>query len=218
MIRFLWIICLLIPFAGSTQFMKSPLHYKSAVSFSPLALVQGTNIAEGDNTFMLGYEYRLKEKIAVVSEVGIVFSSNYAANYHNKVSGYILRPSFRMYLNRRNNLYVQTQVFFKSVNYTYHDSLPVNVNGDISRAPLNDYTFKKDVWGLNFMLGAVLPVWKENIFLEPYIGIGRRTKYQRWTNLKNADYNPISNDWIDHSEHVNTISIPAGIKIVFRIR
>jgi hypothetical protein len=214
---YLAVMIVLIPFIGIAQYQKDPLNYKTSISWSPLAMIQGSGkLIEGDNTFLVGMEYRITEKVAVVGEAGYIFSSNYTMN-DKRASGFIVRPALRMYLNRRNNFYFQTQFFYKSVDYTYHDSLPRNINGNIFKAPLDDYIFRKGVWGMNFMIGTVLPVG-DNIFLDPYIGFGPRAKYQRWINLENSDYNPINEAWISHAERVSTISIPFGVKLVYRIK
>lgn len=122
---------------------------------------------------MVGVGYRFKEKVALAGEAGYIFSSNYVMNNDNKGHGFIIRPGLRFYLNKRNNLYFQTQVFYKLVDYLVHDSLYRNINGNRFRAPLDDYIFRKEVWGMNFMIGAVLPIWDEYIFSSRILDMGQ---------------------------------------------
>src|SRR4051812_28758746 len=84
-----------------------PLNYKFNISISPLAMIQG------DNTFMLGTEYRIKEKLAISLEGGYIFSSTYIDN-NKKSDGFIVRPALRLYLNEGNSFYTQFQAFYKS--------------------------------------------------------------------------------------------------------
>lgn len=110
---------------------------------------------------------------------------------------YIFRPQAA---NNARGTYFQPVLFYKRIFYPKEDVV------------LNDLTYKnsgdKDVYGIQLLLGRQFK--KEKFVIDPYLGVGVRSKVYRYTNF--SANGPDVNE--DRSELVNVLpSIHLGIKI-----
>lgn len=189
------------------------LPYTTAVSFSPLAL------ADGDRAVMIGGEYRLKQHWAIVADAGYVFTSNYF-DAIKKVSGINARSSIRYYYGRHKQEFLQAQIMYKHINYSMYDWLGKNCVNDVpAYDELQDFTFRKKVWGFNMIAGEIIPIFSNQFFLEIYAGIGVRYKRQDIANVDNAcyDYDQIGTVNV-YNDKVWMPSIPFSIKLAYVVK
>lgn len=195
---------------NGVRYKKSML-YNTSVNFSPLALVNT------DNQVMVGIERRLGNNWAYAVDAGFVFSSYYI-NKMEGAKGFELRPAIRYYKDRHKREYFQAQVFYKMVDYKFHDWLGKDVvNRTPSYEKLQDFTFRKKVWSLSLMAGEIIPL-SGNVFMEVYGGIGARYKEQAPTE-RNAIYFRIEerNSSI-YDPKIWTVCAPVGVKLSLIIK
>ncbi len=200
--------------SASAQNKKPPVVYKQAVSFSPLAL------ADMDHTLLLTGEYRLKPNLALLTDVGYIFASDYISSIKS-TWGLNIRPALRVYHGKRNKGYLQVQGFYKMVNYTLYDWLGKDcVNGVPSYEKLQDFTYRKNVYGFHFTAGGVLPLSPSNRWLiDLYGGLGVRYKTHKLVNEEEGCYNLGPEALFDfHRDDVTTLSIPMGVRITHVLR
>jgi hypothetical protein len=198
----------------AAQKTKPPVVYQKAISISPLAL------ADVDHTLMLTGEYRFNNKLALVTDVGYIFASEYIGNTQ-KTWGFNIRPSIRMYYGKRNKGYLQGQVFYKLANYTLHDWVGKDcVNGVPSYQQEMDFDYRKKVMGFNLIAGGVLPLSQSHQWLiDLYGGLGFRHKKHQMVNQPNSCYS-IDGGWVFnfYNDEVTTISVPMGVRLTYVLK
>lgn len=195
-------------FLVAAQKTATQLADKASISISPLAL------ADVDNGIMLGGEYRFNARYAVVLDASYLFQSYYISRPEN-VSGFTVRPAFRFYPNRtENNSFVQVQAFYKQVDYRFYGWLDKGlVNNVPTYSQLQNFTYKKDVWGVNFMGGYKESVGAGRFYLELAGGVGIRMKQQGVTE-PNSRFREQQSFGI-YREKMTTFSLPCNIKLVY---
>jgi hypothetical protein len=180
------ILCWLLLFYGYGCFgQRQPREpdYTSAITFSPLALLQI------DYTLMGGIEFRLQERLMLLTEGGYIYASSYIGNSAG-ASGFIIRPSVKFFPARRKNFYLQSQFFYKNVTHKLHDWLgKLAVNGVPTYEELQDFRFRREVYGGNFIAGFLLPISKGNAFIDLYAGFGIRFKSEHLVKEPTSVYN-----------------------------
>src|SRR4051812_3841319 len=150
--KFFLPILLIGSLMAHAQKQKPPLNYKAAFSFSPLAL------AQIDYTLMFGGEYRLRPGITLVTDIGYIFGSEYMKGEAKPAVGFVFRPSVKLFVNERNNFYLQPQLFYKQVTHQEYDWLGMEcVNGIPTYEALTHFRYRRVVYGVNATAGAVLP-------------------------------------------------------------
>ena len=195
----------------SAQNSKPPVVYKKAVSFSPLAL------ADIDHMVMLTGEYRLNPKVALLTDVGYIFASDYRSMI-KKTSGFNIRPAIRMYHGKRNKGYLQAQAFYKMATYTLHDWVGKDcVNGVPAYEQEMDFDYRKKVVGFNIIAGTLLPLSRDSKwFIDLYGGLGFRHKTHRMVDEANGCYNLNSGSFLDlYNDEMTTLSLPMGVRITY---
>jgi len=166
---------------------------------------------------MFNYEYRLKKKLALVSDVGFIFYSEYMSNA-SKTIGFTFRPSVRFYLDHRNSFYLQPQILYKMVVYTIHDWLDKEtVNGVPAYQQLQDFKYGKYVVGGNLIIGGVLPIGRK-VFFDLYAGLGLRHKTNRIIGEPKSSYTKTTGLFADlYTDGITVPSVPAGLKVIYLI-
>jgi hypothetical protein len=185
---------------------KRSLYYRTAINVSPLALVNT------DNQLRAGFEYRFSRDWGFAADAGFVFGSYYI-DEGTKARGFELRPAMRYYHGKYKREYLQVQLFYKMVDYQFHDWLGKDA---VNRVPtyerLQDFTYRKKVLSLCFMAGETIPL-SDNLFLDVYGGIGARYKDQGVTE-PNSVYMPAEeNGRTIYGPHVWNVCVPAGVKL-----
>lgn len=208
---FLWLLLLAAATTTTAQKSKPPVVYQKAISMSPLAL------ADVDHTLLLTGEYRFNSKLALVTDVGYIFASDYISET-KRTWGFNIRPSLRMYHGKRNKGYLQAQAFYKMATYTLHDWVGKDcVNGVPAYEQEMDFDYRKKVVGFNIIAGTLLPLSRDNKwFIDLYGGLGFRHKTHRMVNEANGCYNLNSGSFLDlYNDEMTTLSLPMGVRITY---
>jgi len=184
------------------------LDHKAAISISPLAL------ADMDNGIMLGGEYRFRPGYALILDASYIFHSYYFAE-PREVSGFTVRPAFRFYPgNKMSKEFFQVQGFYKQADYAFYGWLDKNVvNGVPSYSQIQDYTYKKEVWGVNFMVGVLETLNSGRFYLDISGGLGVRFKRQG-VSEPNSQMRQRQNMGI-YKDKMTTISLPCNVKLAY---
>lgn len=189
---------------------RQTMNYKTSLNISPLALL---NV---DNEVMAGLEHRLAPNWSFALDAGVIFDSYYLSEI-KKAWGFEVRPAVRYYYDEHQRTYLQTQLFYKQVDYGFHDWLGKDA---VNRVPayekLQDFTFRKKVLSLSFQFGALLPL-SDQFFIDIYGGLGGRYKDQGVTE-SNAVYTTIEDGSLIRGPKVWTICMPVGAKICYIIK
>jgi hypothetical protein len=206
--KFLLPLFLLGSVLVKSQESKPPVYFKTAINVSPFAL------AQVDNTVMAGIEYRLRNNITLVGDAGYIFYSKYFSESKG-ASGFIIRPGIRFYLNKRNNFYVEPQIFYKQVSNKMHDWLEKEVvNGVSAYQQLQDFRYKRQVMGSNFLIGGIFPFSGNKGYIDIYLGIGIRYKSNSIVGEPHSVYRRDGMISI-YSDNITLPSVPGGVRIAF---
>lgn len=211
---FLGLLLLAATITATAQKSKPLLVYKKAISLSPLAML------DIDHTVLLTGEYRFNKKLALVTDVGYIFASEYISETKS-TWGFNIRPGLRLYHGKRNRGYLQGQAFYKLANYTLNDWVGKDcVNGVPAYQQEMDFDFRKQVTGFNIIAGAVLPLSQSHQWLiDLYGGLGFRYKTQKMVNQPNSCYS-LDGGWVFefYNEEVTSISVPMGVRITYVLK
>lgn len=195
---------------NGVRYKKSML-YNTSVNFSPLAL------GNTDNQIMVGIERRLGNNWAYAVDAGFVFGSYYI-NKMEGAKGFELRPAIRYYRGRHKREYFQAQVFYKMVDYKFHDWLGRDaVNRTPSYEKLQDFTFRKKVWSLSLMAGETIPL-SDNVFIDVYGGIGARYKEQAPTERNAIFFRVEEKGDAVYGPRIWIVCAPVGVKLSLIIK
>lgn len=198
------------PFFGMAQQTPNPFDFKTAVSFNP------TVLAPVDNTIMLGAEYALKNRLALVLDAGYIFYSGYfQAHELEGVKGFAIRPGLKFYGNKEKSLFYQFQVSYKQADYKLHDWLGKDcVNGIPAYEELQQFTYRKKTVSFNTLAGWMFRL-SDGLLLELYGGVGIKIKDQGPTE-RGACYRSNERGFIysPFKEHSVSANLPFGIKLL----
>jgi len=185
--------------------------YKTAINISPLA------IADVDNGLMFGAEYRINPRIALLVDASYLFDSYYFSQPKH-VSGFTVRPILRHYINNNEKQgFIQIQSFYKQVDYTLHDWVDKNLVDNVpSYSQLQDFNYRKKVWGFNFMGGFLKSLSSDRFFLDFAGGLGFRYKKQGTTEPNTGIRQRRVFD--NSSDGVPMLSLPVSIKLAYRLK
>lgn len=202
------VLCLLFSWAAVAQVKVTNLTYQKAVNISPMAL------ADIDNTAMIGGEYRFKNNLSVLADVGYIFYSSYIEEAQ-KTRGFNVRPALRIYYGRSMAHYFQVQGFYKHVNYTLHDWLDKEVvNGVPAYSELQDFSYRKQVAALSFMTGRMILLGGDDWFADVYVGLGLRYRKLGVHGEENASYELNRGLFGPPQEQLISLHLPFSIRIV----
>ncbi|MFL5811403.1 MAG: hypothetical protein ACJ749_17905 [Flavisolibacter sp.] len=199
---------------AAAQKQKQMVMYGTAIHFSPLALIQV------DYTVLVGGEYRLKPNLGLVADIGYIFGSAYLDPEDNQASGFVFRPSIRFYSGRRNNFYVQPQIFYKLVTHKVQDWLGMDCdNGVAAFQQLKEFKYRRNIYGLNATIGRVFPLdTKNRAFVDLFIGLGLRYKKSSVVGNDCSCYQPTSILFTEEDPDNGFFpSLPGGVKLVFAL-
>jgi hypothetical protein len=212
--KFLVSLSLVSAFASHAQ--HAP--YKFAVSISPFALIQV------EPTLMLGVEYRRSRDISFCVDGGYIMASGYllrsgvAGENTNGVSGFTIRPSIKYFINEKKNFYLQPQLLYKQVMHQRYDWLGKEpVNGVATYERLEHFRYRRRIYGLNLMAGAMVALSKKtnSAYFDFYFGFGVRKKTATVLDAGGSTYQTqtlIGNTaTADHSMYP---SVPAGMRVI----
>ena len=187
------------------------------VTLSPLALV---DIYDGAS-LRLGTEIRLQDNLSFAIEGGYYLT--YLKSTKINPNGYLLRPTFKYYLNKQNGSgrYIALQYQYKNQTYEMLDSIEID-----------NTTFEKQ-YGMKRTVNSVVVNYGnlrnlgDNFLLEWYFGIGIR-HIRSHSNLSNEEYDgiltgeegdcPIQEDIIRLTGTRIFPDFRVGIKIGFRMK
>jgi hypothetical protein len=212
--HYLWMVCLLAAWEAAAQTPKTDSLYTKALIISPLAL------ADIDNTAILGGEYRFRDNMAILADVGYVFYSSYLDRENvKKTRGFTIRPAFRFYYGKQLSRYFQIQAFHKQVDYTIHDWLgKESVNGVPAYEQLQDFIYRKKVTALSFMMGRMIPLHSDKWFADIYLGMGLRYRQLGVAGEENSTYTLNRGLFGPPQDKLLTLHVPLGIRIAHTIK
>jgi hypothetical protein len=151
-----------------------------------------TSFLEMDAGITVGAEYRLNKRLALLSDVGLIFYGDPGdaseltagqANTRNGLLGYKLKPELRWYFKKHskkpyNGGFMALEGLYKHVTYHRFDGIRVFDNlGNPAYTYLGGYRIIKDVYGVSIKFGYRNfwgPTYKFGI--ETYVGFGARHK------------------------------------------
>jgi hypothetical protein len=182
---------------------------KKVISFSPLAL------ADIDHAATFGAEYFLNKKTAIVLDAGYIFNSDYLNRGLKNSSGFTFRPAIRLY-GKSGVGYWQNQILYKMVTYNMLDWLGKDCVNDVpAYEQLQNFKYRKQVFGLNTMLGRTFRLFSDRWYFDAYAGLGIRSKVHHVIKQPNSCYNLPLRGFININEDNIKPSIPLGFKIGF---
>lgn len=133
-----------------------------------------------DANITFGADFKIGRLISAGIDAGYIFASIYTSNVQS-TSGILLRPYIRFYFDKKEELFFQAQLHYKSV--TYIKERWVNrdfVNGVPSFSQLGTVGNYKKAYGLHCLIGIrkQLLSSNEHLLLESTFGLGYRYKKQ----------------------------------------
>lgn len=197
--------------------------HKFTVTLNPFSFV------ERDGGFTPGIGYNLNNRIAIYTDLGLIFFSagRYTGSLVNtdKAFGYKVKPAIRFYLHNNempHGSFFEMEGLYKHVAYNATDEIDViDNNGNFAFTYLGGYTIKKDVYGFAVKYGHRSFLDKEKrLGMDFYFGIGGRTKDFAIRDLPAAV--PMDNDPFAETgaftffwRRGSTAYFPAGLKLFF---
>jgi Protein of unknown function (DUF3575) len=192
-----------------------------------------TSFMELDGGFTAGIEYRFSKRLALLNDAGIIFLNPNNSNEENSgrdgILGYKIKPEIRWYFKNRSKHpndggFVALEGIYKHVNYQRFDGLPVFDNlGNLAYTYFGGYRIIKDVYGAAVKFGYRRffgPKYK--VGLELYLGLGSRQKNFALRDLPpggSFDREFFGERFFNiHWREGNIASMPAGFKLLWRIR
>jgi hypothetical protein len=190
---------------------KIRLDYISSLNISPFA------IADIDNNIMVGGEYRFQHNLSVSLDVAYIFFSNYYAE-SKKSHGFNVRPSFRYYYGKREHEFLQLQLFYKHVDYNMYGWVGKDCVNDVpTYNQLQDFIIKKNVKGINILVGELLPL-SEKMYIDMAIGLGVRFKDQKIASGGDCIPSQTRSMVNRFDETVTSVSLPFAIKFAYILK
>jgi len=199
-----------------TSLFQKPSGPVSAITFSPLALIQ-----LHDFTLMAGAEKWIYRRANLTLDAGWIFASNYFGTDESfGACGFIIRPGIKYFITPTRRGYLQGQFFYKQVTHHIYDWLQKELlNGVPSYEQLQEFKFRRKVHGYHLILGLMLPLKKDRkLFLDWYLGLGVRYKWSSIPREKNSRYPAARQFFVDNEDEGSTLpSLPFGFRLFFRL-
>jgi hypothetical protein len=195
---------------GQEETEKQPTGSRLLGRFNPTGLIDPM-----DERIIAGAEWKILPRLSIGTDASFVFNSAYHPN--NRARGYLLSPFVRWYLKKPGH-FIELQAFYKQVGYHMHDWLQKEaVNGVGAYEELQDFTLRKEVWGINFIRGGQkILSFSRHLRFEWYFGLGLRWKRSRVHGVPDAVYSGSANS-LDGPPSVWP-SAPAGFGFVWSFR
>ncbi len=158
-------VCLLIILSSKAVYTQtSTVENSVIVNFSPLAMA---DIFDGAS-LRVGGEMKVVRNYAIALETGVYLP--YLKATKIEPHGFIIRPSFKRYLNGKvcSGKYIALEYQYKNQGYDFRDSIVIDEN-----RYEDQYTMKRKVHSLVFKYGHLKNIGKHFI-LEWHCGVGIR--------------------------------------------
>jgi hypothetical protein len=173
----------------------------------------------GDQNISTGTEYRFSKKWAVGIDLAYIFYSTMPDM--KRTNGYIIRPAVRRYLGKGLTTYLEAELHYKYVAYNLQGWVGYGVVNNVAAwEEYRSFNFIKRVAGIQFKIGIQEKLVKDWLWIEPYIGIGARRKWQDQGLPDNATYS-VQRGWTRDRvspKVTDYIALPAGIRLLFKLR
>ncbi len=127
-----------------------------------------------DGSISFGYQYFVKNNLAIALDAGYVFYGVTNPNVFAKNRGMYIKPSLRYYPKKKFFLELESKIFLTKVTTTVTDWLGKNcVNEVPSFDEYKQFKFVKKSPTLNIIIGTQKWLLKKyNLSAEPYAGVG----------------------------------------------
>lgn len=187
---------------------------------------------EPDAGFTPGFEYFITNKVSVLTDAGIIFytpsnQNTLAYDARNSQFGYKFKPELRYYTRAKgvaDGFFISVEFLYKHVRYNRYDGVPVTDNmGNFVYTDYSGYKIIKDVLGASGKIGVRNYFGKKNkLGIDFYLGLGYRFKKFQVKDLPpggNIDEGPFTTFQFDPTwTEGPAVSLPAGIKLIWRLR
>jgi len=211
---FLTLLFCAVAFVCAAQQTQPPFNFKTAFSFNP------TVLAATDNTALLGAEYKVRDRLAVLLDAGYIFNSYYFQDATYKgVGGFALRPGVKLYAKKGQDDFFQFQMAYKQVDYKLEDWLGKACVNDIpAYEQYQRFTYRKKTLAFNLLAGQLYRL-SNVLLLEVYAGIGLKIKNQQPT-ADAACYRNTEEDVIfsQFKENSVTLAAPFGLRLMAAVK
>jgi hypothetical protein len=213
---FFFLLLLLLNHSSIRAQRKSRVVLPQGISFVRLNFTGLFDPVE--TNFSVGYEYRLKEKMSLAADLGYLFYSVYFENITG-TSGYIFRPSIRLFIDEKNRGYFDTEIHYKHTNYKIEDWLGRGcVNGIPAYEEFTTFKYKRDILGLHLKIGYQGMLSRNGKFwYEIYTGAGIRGRWEKLKNEPGSCYNNATAVIEFNSINQNiSYAIPTGLRLLYK--
>ncbi len=189
--------------------------------FSPLALARLKH-----NTFLIGFEKKLKGNFSIGADAGYIFYTTYILDgTSHKASGFVVRPALRYYVTDKNRFYWEGALTWQYIDEKHSDELGM---GCVNEVPAyfkqQDFSLLRTTADASIRFGSCFNLFKSNrVFLEMFGGIGARYRGFRIKAEPNSCYTitSIVTDFnVNSSSTTNAFSVifPGGIRLGYVLK
>lgn len=215
--------------------MKKILLFLTCFSISMVCLAQvkkftatlnPLSFLEPDAGFTPGIGYNISNRLAIYSDVGIIFYDALLNNGESKTINlsYKIKPALRYYTKEReipSGSFLEIEGLYKRVNYRLNDDIQIrDNNGNFAYTYSGGYNKIKQVYGGSFKYGYRFFLNQEKrLGIDAFVGIGTR-RYK--VEAKGLPPNAIVNEFdifrninSPISENRNAPSLPFGAKLFY---
>lgn len=133
-----------------------------------------------DANITFGIDFKIAKLISAGIDAGYIYASIYTSDAQS-TSGILLRPYIRFYFDKKEELFFQAQLHYKSVTYTKESWVNRDfVNGVPSFSQLGTISNYKKAYGIHCLIGIrkQLSGSNDHLLLESTFGLGYRYKKQ----------------------------------------
>ncbi len=186
---------------------------------------------EDDAGFTPGIDCNIGKRTNLLADAGIILynliSDPESNGVQNTQLGYKLKPEFRVYFNENTvaqGFFASVELMYKHVSYTRYNALDILDNmGNLVYRDYSGYKIKKDVYGCSIKMGWRIYFSKKyRLGMDLYGGLGARHKNFAVRDLPpGASFNRsffTANRFNPYWQEGGTVSLPAGIKLIWRLR
>ena len=173
-----------------------------------------------DMNITVGIEKRFRNEMSAGMDVGWIFFSRRFDAVKN-TSGILLRPSLRYFPGKR-NFYVEGELHFKNVFYQIEDWIGrSSINEIPAYEQYTRFEIRKNVIGPHLKIGRIVSVsHTSRLLFDFYLGIGVHfRKFKIHDEPGDSSYQ-LRDDFttmlMNDSERL--LAVPAGVKVVYRLR
>lgn len=173
-----------------------------------------------ESNFSVGFEKRIKQKMSLAADLAYIFYSIYFENIKG-ASGFIFRPSYRIFIDEKSRGYFDTEIHYKHVDYNIEDWLGRNcVDGIPAYEEFTTFKYKRDILGVHFKIGYQGMLSRNGkLWYEIYTGAGIRSRWEKLKNEPGSCYNNATAVIEFNGINQNiSYAVPTGLRLLYRLK